>query len=648
MAGVARRGAHRGGDAVDQRMVDPTLRNVGDAVRPLLEQPDLRRARAAAHHQARAVAAREPRRVEERAGAGARPARRTPRARRARAARSRARRSAGSRGRAGGGDKARRSRAGTCHARRSVRGLRRSRCEELVERVFPFFLAAAPASGSASRSRCSRRPPRGRAPRTPGRRPRCWSGCARTGPHAVSECAAEQHRRGRPLAAIARDASDSLDRLNAELGVREVRPVFRRADGRPLAAQRASLAARARARRAALPPQARAALPEVPELADVYAIRLAAGRRRGGGRGALCGGSARGLGARERGDDARSAPERSRISPRRGAWGQPYEDLWGILRVRAPEAWDLSLGAGITVAVNDTGIDTHHPDLAANLWVNSGEDLDGNGVADPGDRNGVDDDGNGFVDDLNGFDFANSRDANGDGDFDDPGDVSDAGSVRRFRPRHARRRDDRCGRGQRDRRGRRCTGRAAHGGEGSARRGGLARHRARARDGLRGGQRRARDQQQLVVQCALSEQPGGRGGAGLRDRARRGRGHVGGQSRGRRRVLQPEAAPRQHRGRRERRQRSACAVLEPRISHERARARLGRLHAGRRLHPAARDPVHALVGCGVRCDRRRAVRGRRRLPALGRDLDVGAARVGDRGADPRRCIRTGRRTRCAR
>ena len=57
--------------------------------------------------------------------------------------------------------------------------------------------------------------------------------------------------------------------------------------------------------------------------------------------------------------------------------------------------------------------------------MNPGEDLDGNGAADPADRNGVDDDANGFVDDLNGFDFANSVDANGDGDFDDPGDVSD-------------------------------------------------------------------------------------------------------------------------------------------------------------------------------------------------------------------------------
>ena len=97
------------------------------------------------------------------------------------------------------------------------------------------------------------------------------------GPHAVTDCAAAQHRRGRPLAAIARDRSDSLDRLNAELGVRAVRAVFRRSDGRPLGEARVSLAARARARREALPAQTRVALPPVPELAHVYRLALPPG-----------------------------------------------------------------------------------------------------------------------------------------------------------------------------------------------------------------------------------------------------------------------------------------------------------------------------------------------------------------------------------
>ena len=50
------------------------------------------------------------------------------------------------------------------------------------------------------------------------------------------------------------------------------------------------------------------------------------------------------------------------------------------------------------VVVIDTGIDVTHPDLASNIWVNPGE---ANGVV------GVDDDGNGFIDDINGFDFVN-------------------------------------------------------------------------------------------------------------------------------------------------------------------------------------------------------------------------------------------------
>jgi subtilisin family serine protease len=67
----------------------------------------------------------------------------------------------------------------------------------------------------------------------------------------------------------------------------------------------------------------------------------------------------------------------------------------------AEEAWDLSTGkADVVVAVIDTGVDYIHEDLAANMWVNSGEV--------PG--NGWDDDGNGFADDYYGYDFAGSRD----------------------------------------------------------------------------------------------------------------------------------------------------------------------------------------------------------------------------------------------
>jgi subtilisin family serine protease/fibronectin type 3 domain-containing protein/methionine-rich copper-binding protein CopC len=67
--------------------------------------------------------------------------------------------------------------------------------------------------------------------------------------------------------------------------------------------------------------------------------------------------------------------------------------------IDAPEAWDLTTGTGRTlVAVIDTGVDYRHPDLAANIWVNADE-LPGNHI---------DDDNNGYTDDVHGYDFYNN------------------------------------------------------------------------------------------------------------------------------------------------------------------------------------------------------------------------------------------------
>jgi hypothetical protein len=72
-----------------------------------------------------------------------------------------------------------------------------------------------------------------------------------------------------------------------------------------------------------------------------------------------------------------------------------------------PEAWDFTVGAATTViaVLENGGFDVAHPDLTPNLWVNPGEDLNANGTIEAGEINGTDDDGNGFIDDFNGWDF---------------------------------------------------------------------------------------------------------------------------------------------------------------------------------------------------------------------------------------------------
>lgn len=100
-----------------------------------------------------------------------------------------------------------------------------------------------------------------------------------------------------------------------------------------------------------------------------------------------------------------------------------FSELWGLdntgqtggapdADIDAPEAWDITTGnSNVVVAVLDSGVDYNHPDLVANIWTNQAE-LTG--------APGVDDDGNGKIDDVRGWDFVD--------DDNDPIDSDDHGT----------------------------------------------------------------------------------------------------------------------------------------------------------------------------------------------------------------------------
>ena len=112
----------------------------------------------------------------------------------------------------------------------------------------------------------------------------------------------------------------------------------------------------------------------------------------------------------EAGKPARSGPAVARaadtsVEPNLvDQWALASDQVMGILT-----AWRQVTGSDTIVAIVDSGVDVSHRDLAPNIWTNAGE------VA----GNGVDDDHNGFVDDINGYDFVdrdgNPADQNGHG-----------------------------------------------------------------------------------------------------------------------------------------------------------------------------------------------------------------------------------------
>jgi subtilisin family serine protease/photosystem II stability/assembly factor-like uncharacterized protein len=73
-----------------------------------------------------------------------------------------------------------------------------------------------------------------------------------------------------------------------------------------------------------------------------------------------------------------------------------FAEQYALKLMKAAEAWEVTKGSDqIVIAIVDSGTDWQHPDLAANIWINPGEIPD----------NGIDDDGNGKIDDIHGWDF---------------------------------------------------------------------------------------------------------------------------------------------------------------------------------------------------------------------------------------------------
>jgi subtilisin family serine protease len=85
---------------------------------------------------------------------------------------------------------------------------------------------------------------------------------------------------------------------------------------------------------------------------------------------------------------------------------------WNLRKICLPEAWSVTTGAtDVVIAVLASGIDLQHPDLQGKIWTNPGEIP----------CNGLDDDGNGFIDDVHGWNFV--------GDNNDVTDDSDVGTI---------------------------------------------------------------------------------------------------------------------------------------------------------------------------------------------------------------------------
>ena len=207
---------------------------------------------------------------------------------------------------------------------------------------------------------------------------------------------------GRDLASAIDGGDDSLDRLHRRHDLLAARPVFRPAEDPSSAAR--SIAEIRLERESRLRSNGFAVPVDLPDLSHVYVVTLGP-----------CGDVAAAVEEFGRNPHVEYAHPNYRATVQwipddpffhsTGSWGQTEEDLWGLKKLDTEHAWDIADGEGIVVAVNDTGLDRTHPEIAENVWSNDDEIP----------ANGVDDDGNGYIDDTYGWNFVSDDNAPVDG-----------------------------------------------------------------------------------------------------------------------------------------------------------------------------------------------------------------------------------------